>query len=57
MKLSGICLFGSSDSFAFVFPDPLLLHHPNAAIWKGIQNVQQDHPFLRAGHHRSAARQ
>lgn len=33
-KVSGICWNG--DLFAFVFPDPILLHYPNATVWEGI---------------------
>jgi len=35
-RASETCVFWPGDSFAFLFPDPVLLHYPNATFWEGI---------------------
>jgi len=60
--------FPISSFFLFLFCFPLLLllllppgsllpYHPDAALWKRLQDVQQDFPLVGVGHHRPARRQ
>lgn len=50
------------DDHTSVLPPPhppgsLLPYHPDAPLWQGLQNVQQDFPFTRVRHHRPSWRQ
>lgn len=56
-------LIFADDHICFLFlcfsstPGSLLPYHPDAPLWKGLQDVQQDLPLARVGHHRPSWRQ
>lgn len=57
----GLLMTTQVSSFS-VFPALLtsgsvLPYHPDAPLWQGLQNVQQDFPITRVRHHRPARRQ
>lgn len=59
-KLLCSWLQNSSLFFPLTPPPPsgsLLPYHPDASLWQGLQNVQQDFPLTRARHHRPSWRQ